>query len=165
MWVALLCFSLQCCPWSITQEESRSCPTPVAVKDKKYKPGQVWQYKARPDEESSRITVLKVEKLPKVGTIVHIRVDHIRLRNCAGGPEPESFQHMPFTKDALDRSITKLEAGVAPILDLGGYDRWRADCGGVYTITVAEAVKVAEYTFNKGLGCGTVVGDSSKSDH
>jgi hypothetical protein len=35
---------------------------------------------------------------------------------------------------------------------LGGYEQWRADCG-VYTITVAEARKVSEYTFNKGLGC------------
>ena len=65
----------------------------------------------------------------------------------------------------MDRSITKLEATVAPIPDLGGYDQWRADCGGVYNITVAEAVTVAEYTFNKGLGCGPAVGDSPKSDH
>ena len=86
------------------------------------------------------MTVLKVETLPKVGTIVHVRVDHIRLRNCTGGPEPDNFQHMPFTRDAIERSITKLEKDGVNTPDLSGYEQWRADCGGVYTITVAEAI-------------------------
>jgi hypothetical protein len=30
---------------------------------------------------------------------------------------------------------------------------WRNACGDVYTITVAEAIKVAEYGFRKNLGC------------
>jgi hypothetical protein len=138
---------------SIGQKDVHSCPAPEVVKDKKYQPGQVWQYKTRQGEEHSRITVLRVERLPKVGVIVHVRVNRIGLRNCAGGPEPDNFQHMPFTKDALDRSVTKLEKGSVDIPDLSGYEQWRADCGGVYTITVAEAIKAAEYTFNKGLGC------------
>jgi len=108
------------------------------------------------------MTVLKVETLPKVGTIVHVRVDHIRLRNCTGGPEPDNFQHMPFTRDAIERSITKLEKDGVNTPDLSGYEQWRADCGGVYTITVAEAIKVTEYTFNKGLGCELPDDNSSK---
>ena len=107
--------------------------------------------------------MLKVEALPKVGTIIHVRVDHIRLRNCTGGPEPDNFQHMPFTRDAMERSITKLEKDGVDIPDLGGYEQWRADCGGVYTITLAEAIKVAEYTFNKGLGCELPGENSSKT--
>ena len=91
--------------------------------------------------------------MPKVGTIVHVRVDHVRLKNCTGGPEPETVEHMPFTRDAMERSVTKLEKERVDIPDLGGYEQWRADCGGVYTITVAEAVKADEYTFNHGLGC------------
>ena len=61
---------------------------------------------------------------------------------------------MPFSKDAIERSVTKLlREGSTKKLDLGGYEQWRADCGGVYTITVAEAIMADEYTFNKGLGC------------
>ena len=99
------------------------------------------------------MTVLKVEALPKIGTIVHVRVDRIRLRNCSGGPEPDTFQHMPFTRDAIERSISKLEKDGVDIPDLSGYEQWRTDCGGVYTIGVADAIKVAEHTFNQGLGC------------
>jgi hypothetical protein len=163
MWVALFCFLLKCGVFSIAREKAHSCPAPEVVKDKKYQPGQVWQYKTRPDEQGSRITVLKVEALPKVGTIVHVRVDHIRLRNCTGGPEPDTFQHMPFAREAMERSIAKLEKNDVNIPDLGGYEQWRVDCGGVYTITVAEAIKVAEYTFNKGLGCELPDENSTKT--
>ena len=150
--IVLVCL-LQSGSPAIGHENVSSCPSPELAKDKKYQPGQVWQYKTRAGEEGSRITVLRVERLLKVGVIVHVRVDRIRLRNCAGGPEADNFQHMPFTKDALDRSVTKLEKDSVAIPDLSGYEQWRADCGGVYTITVAEAIKAAEYTFNKGLGC------------
>jgi len=34
-----------------------------------------------------------------------------------------------------------------------GYHEWRKDCGGVYTIAVAEAIAVGEETFRKNLGC------------
>jgi len=150
--VMLVCL-IACSAPAMSQQKPRSCPVPEVVKDKKYQPGQVWQYNTRAGEQASRITVLKIESLPKVGTIVHIRVDHISLRNCAGGPEFDNIPHMPFTKDALERTVVKLEKDGVDIPDLAGYEQWRADCGGVYTITVAEAIKVAEYTFNKGLGC------------
>jgi hypothetical protein len=121
--------------------------------DKKYRPGQVWQYKTRQGEQDSRITVLKVEALPKVGTVVHVRVDHVRLRNCSGGPELDTVKHMPFSKDAMERSTTKLEKGGVDIPDLSGYEQWRAECGGVFKLTVAEAIKAVEYGYNKRLGC------------
>lgn len=153
IWIAILVVPLQRAAFSIVQPKTRSCPVPEEIKDKKYQPGQVWQYKTRPQEEGSRVTVLKVEKLPRMGTIVHVRVDDIRLRNCRRGPEPNGFQHMPFSRDAMEQSVIKLEKDNAAVGDLGGYEQWRADCGGVYTITVAEAIDVAETTFNKGLGC------------
>jgi|SRR5580704_969906 hypothetical protein len=150
---ALLYFLLQCGTLSLAQENAQSCPVPEPAKDEKYHPGQVWTYKNRPDEQNSRLTILKIESLPKMGTIVHIRVDGIRLRNCTGGPEPDTFAHMPFTRDALERSVAKLLKDKSKISDLSGYEQWRADCGGVYTITVAEAITVGELTFSKGLGC------------
>jgi len=34
--------------------------------------------------------------------------DKVRLRSCTGGPEPDNSQHMPFTREAIARSVTKL---------------------------------------------------------
>lgn len=137
------------------QEKSQKCPEPTEATDSKFHPGQVWRYKTRPHGKGSTLTILKVESLPKVGVIIHIRVDKVRLRNCTGGPEPDNFEHMPFTRESIDKSVTKLveEREVPEFRE--GYDEWRKACGGVYTITVAEAIAVAEETFRKNLGCSS----------
>jgi hypothetical protein len=78
----------------------------------------------------------------------------VRLRNATGGPEPDSFQHMPFVPDAIERGLTKTVKGGSELPDYkAGYGEWHDACGGVYTITVTEAVAVAEIGFRKGLGC------------
>ena len=154
IWLLTLPLLLQhWCALFAGQDKTRSCPIPESIKDKDYHPGQVWQYRTRDDEPNSRLTVLRVENLPELGTVVHVRIDGVRLRNCAGGPEPDTIQHMPFTKDAFARSVTKLLKDGSKIPTLDGYDQWRRDCGGVYTITVAQAVNLAEFTFRHGLGC------------
>jgi hypothetical protein len=138
--------------------KDKTCPSPETVKDSKFYPGQVWQYKTRLGEEKSFLTILRVESLPKSGTIIHVRVDNVRLRNCTGGPEPDKFEHMPFTRDAIERSVTELLKKNSEIPDYKtGYDEWHSACGGVYTITVAEAVAVSEATFRSGLGCDSTV--------
>jgi hypothetical protein len=115
------------------QNKSRPCIASTGAKDSKFLPGQVWQYKTRPDEESSTVTILKVESVPKLGTILHVRVENIRLKNCAGGTEPEKFEHMPFAREAIERSVTKLvKEGDDPDFQ-SGYDEWRKACGGVDT--------------------------------
>src|SRR5215471_15716123 len=95
------------------------------VSDPKYKPGQVWTYTTRPGEEQSTLTILRVEELSDKKRIVHIRVDHIRLKNCTGGPEPDNVQHMPFVRYALDASVIKLiRSGDVPDYE-EGYSEWR----------------------------------------
>ena len=132
---------------------SAPCPEPAASSDPKFAPGQVWTYHSRETEPNATLTLLKVETLPKIGVIVHIRLDGIRLHNCSGGPEPTEIGHAPFTRDALDRSVvTLIRTGDVPPFQ-EGYSRWRHDCGGVYTITVAEMVAVDEQTFNTGMSC------------
>ncbi len=135
-------------------QKERTCATLSPATDQKFRPGQVWQYKTRPSEEKSLLTILKVESSPKLGTIIHVRVDGVRLRNCTGGPEPDNFEHMPFSRDAIERSVTKLvtEKKEIPSFE-DGYNEWQKACGGVYTITVAEAVSAGEAGFRKGLGC------------
>jgi hypothetical protein len=149
----ILAFSLASSVRSVAaQDKSKPCPEPIAASDKKFHPGQVWQYNTRPHEKGSILTILRIESLPK-GMIIHIRVDNVRLRNCTGGPEPDTFAHMPFTREAIEKSITKLvrEGEVPDFHD--GYDEWRKACGGVYTITVAEAVAAGEEALRQNLGC------------
>ncbi len=142
---------------ALSHAGEKTCPAPTPAQDGKFHAGQTWHYNARHGEEKSTLTVLKVESLPK-GIIIHIRVDDIRLRNCTGGPEPDKFEHMPFTKEALDHSVTTLVRETREVPDFKvGYQEWRNACGGVYTISVADAIEVAETAFRQNLGCSSSV--------
>jgi hypothetical protein len=125
--------------------------------DEKYKPGQVWTYKTRANEQESTLTILRVEEMPDKKRIVHIRVDHIPLTNCTGGRAPDTFEHMPFSKEALNESVIEVvRTGTVPDFR-SGYSEWRAawDAGnaGYYTISVALALEVGQKTFDHGVGC------------
>lgn len=138
---------------SLTQ--TKSCPDAILSSDDKFAPGQVWMFKGRSFEPAARLTILRIDLIPKIGKVIHVRLDGIRLRNCSGGPEPNSIQHAPFTKEALERSSLKLlNQGEVPDYQ-EGYDRWRHDCGGVYSISVSQMVVADETTFNAGSNCTT----------
>lgn len=127
------------------------------VQDEKYIPGQVWTYKTRANEQESTLTILRVEETAGRKRIVHIRVDHIQLTNCTGGPAPDTLEHMPFSKEALDESAVKvIRTGTVPDFR-SGYSEWRAawDAGGAgfYMVSVALALDVAQKTFDHGVGC------------
>ena len=47
----------------------------------KYKPRQKWSYKTRPGEEDSYLIVLKVDKDPKLGNIIHIALRKLKMKN------------------------------------------------------------------------------------
>jgi hypothetical protein len=147
---AIICCAVSCYG---TAERSTPCPELSPAADSKFVPGQVWSYQTRDTEPFSTLTILKVESEPKLGTIIHIRVDRIRLHNCSGGPEPNQLEHAPFTREALDRSVVKLLRQDAVLPTMEGYEQWRRDCGGVYAITVAQMLTVDEQTFNAGMGC------------
>jgi hypothetical protein len=143
-------------PMAGSQDKPQPCLAPEEVKDPKFVPGQVWKYKNRDHEEASTLTILKVESLPTKGTIVHIRIDKVRLQNCAGGPDANFFAHVPIAREALERSVTtavkqKKEGKVPDFHE--AYTEWRKQCADVYRITVAEAVQEAEESFRKDLGC------------
>jgi hypothetical protein len=126
--------------------------------DAKFRAGDVWEYQTRKGEEHSRITILRVDDSPELGTIVHIGVDKIHFANCHGGPEPDSVPHMPFARKALDGSIAKKVASGQPLPNYEeGYREWREAYeqkhAGIYVVGVADAVSVAEETFQKGIGC------------
>ena len=127
------------------------------VKDDKYKPGEVWSYKTRSGETSSTLTILRIERTPEKRRIIHIRVDDIQLTNCTGGPAPNKFEHMPFSKEAIDISVVKI-LRTGPVPDFrDGYFQWRTawDAGkaGFYTISVAQALDASQAIFDHGIGC------------
>ena len=130
------------------------CVQPQLVTDPKFVPGQVWSYKTRPGEQSSTITILRVERTPKLGTIVHVRIDRIHFTNCTGGPSPTLLEHAPFARAALEESVKAKVGSTSMVPDYAaGYRDWLSHCGGVYTISVARVVAADDATFSAGLGC------------
>lgn len=126
--------------------------------DEKFQVGDVWQYQTRKGEERSRITILRVDDSPEIGIIVHIGVDSVHFANCHGGPEPDAVPHMPFARNALEMSVKKKLASGQPLPSYeDGYRDWKdayaQKHAGVYVVSIAEAVSVAEKTFQKGIGC------------
>jgi len=121
--------------------------------ESRYKVGQVWSYKTRPNENKSSFIVLKVENNPKLGNIVHIALRELRLKK-PNGDFIETARHLPFAEESINKSIVKLLKEKAELPDYEeGYGLWREafDSGkaGIYTITIAEAVEVMERTLNQ----------------
>jgi hypothetical protein len=133
--------------------DESNCAKPVVVDDTTYKPGQVWSYKNRPGEDASTITILRVESTPKLGLIVHVRIDKFRLENCKGNTGDSTMDHAPFAKAAIDNSVVKLLRTEKDIPDFDeGYKDWLSHCGGVYKMSVAEALTLTNKTM-KDHGC------------
>jgi TonB family protein len=122
----------------------------------KYKPGQKWSYKTRPGEEDSYLIVLKVDKDPKLGNIIHIALRKLKMKNelSPDGSVSENVNHMPFSQEALEKSGLKLLEEKTDLPDFAeGYQLWReafeAGRGGIYSMTVAAAVNVMEAGLNE----------------
>lgn len=112
---------------------------------KDLKVGDIWTYKNRPGEDGSTLTILKIENYPKLGKVVHIRVDGFRMINPVTGNEFNDMPHLPFQAKALERSITHRVGETAEIPDFNqGYAAWRAafDEGraGAFKITVRQTL-------------------------
>src|SRR5262245_11006956 len=112
----------------------------------RYRVGQKWHYRTRPGEESSYLTVLKVEDSGTLGVVVHVRIEGLRIENPhhpAG--VSDTIGHMPMAEAALDESVTVLDSDSLPLADEDdGYQEWRSafDAGeaGIWSVTVAQAV-------------------------
>ncbi len=98
----------------------------------KFVPGQVWNYKTRPGEENSKLTILRVEPYHQLGDAIHISVSNVLT---------DSIGHMPFSAEAMKGSVTTLVSeGNGVSIENEGYDEWKKQEGGIFTISVAEAI-------------------------
>lgn len=112
----------------------------------KFKVGQVWKYANRDGEDSSTLTILKIEKYEKGDTIIHIRVDDVRIYNPkAPGGYSNFLGHLPFSEKSVLRSVTQLVGQNNNLPDYSeGYDLWKESWdsgkGGYWTVDIKEAI-------------------------
>ena len=108
----------------------------------RYAEGQVWEYRARPAEAGSLMKIQKIEPVPNGGgeRVYHVSIIGIRLTNPRVSP---ILQHLPVSRETLDRSVTRLGSG-GDFPDLAqvkeGIATWREAEGGIFTISLAEIV-------------------------
>ena len=95
------------------------------------------------------MTVLRVEQMEPFGAVVHLAVDGLAIDNPKVSPKVIlRVPHLPFAKAAVDRSVVqRIGQGPTPAHE-EGYQAWRhavdAGGGGVFTITIAEAVALLD---------------------
>jgi hypothetical protein len=83
--------------------------------------------------------------------VAHISISgvHVRNRHAPGGVTSE-LSHLPIHQDALKQSLTTLvKQGVPPPDFERGYREWDSVKGGVFTVSVAEAVGLVDQTLGQ----------------
>jgi hypothetical protein len=131
-------------------------PTPRTTTSDQFAVGQVWKYKTRDSETDSRLIIGKVESIEKLGTIIHIKLVGLKIKNpAAPGGFVTQMDHAPITEAKLKESITSLTQEKYDLNGLEeGYNMWleayRTSKGGVFTITVKELIDFMEQALAKG---------------
>jgi hypothetical protein len=108
--------------------------------------GQVWRYKTRPGEESSRAIVGRVETDEEGQVIVHVKLTALRLvtPHAPDGYYP-SLSHVPVAEEAFAQSITAPTSEIPDLAEFeDGYQMWAEDHGGVFTVSLARIIEVTE---------------------
>ena len=115
-----------------------------------YEVGQVWSYKTRPQEPNSTLMILRVDNSSgKLGTVIFIGLKELRVQHPTGKVFP-SMSPLPFTKEALDRSVIKLVGKTDQLMPSNfGYSKWQealrqGRTPPTYARTVAEVVNGLE---------------------
>jgi len=120
-----------------------------------FKEGQTWQYHTRVNEPDSRVIILKIEQYDNTGEVIHISVIGLSMKNEHDSSWlGEDISHMPFSKEALMKSVNIFDKMVEVPDFSEGYAIWKDafDKGkaGVFSVSVSEAVDFMEQTINVG---------------
>ena len=125
------------------------------VDNPKYKIGQVWAYNTRQYESGSTITVVKTEADDQLGSIIHISVQGVRMKNPHHKLGLSSIvSHLPCSEEAISDSVTHVVQENAALPDFEeGYQEWREafDAGkaGVWGIPIAKMIDAMEAVLNQ----------------
>ena len=120
--------------------------TSVAGNKPEFAPNQEWFYHARPQDAGSTVVIGLIQDDPKLGRIIHIAVRAVNIRNSrVPGGVMTQVGHLPMSEAALAASVTQLKGIVAPPESVSvGVKEWERAKGGVFTISVAQAVNYVE---------------------
>ncbi len=81
-------------------------PSPEPMSSDQFAPGQVWRYKTRSGEEASRVIIGRIEKSPKIGTIVHVKLTGLQIKNPdAPGGHSSVMTHAPYPSPRSLRAL------------------------------------------------------------
>lgn len=122
------------------------------AKKDQYSVGQEWNYKTRPTEKNSTLTILKIEEYPETGKVIHISISGLNIKDTTSTTGiADKFIHIPISEEALSNSVTTLkkEAYKKPdSLEMDGYSYWKKEFdngnAGIFTIPVSEIVSTME---------------------
>ena len=113
--------------------------------------GQVWEYRTRPADAGSLLKIQKIERVPafaQFGPVFHVTVIGVHLGKPRG--PADTMDHAPFSRGALDASVTRLFTAPAVFPDAAeGIAEWHKARGGMFTIPVATAVESVAKTLSK----------------
>jgi len=116
------------------------------MKTVRFNIGQVWSFDNRPGENDATITILDIEEV-KDAAIIHVRIDGVKIFSPgAEGGYTGFIGHLPFSENAIARSVTKFLGQIAALPDYSdGYNQWKQafDNGraGYWKIGVAEVIE------------------------
>ena len=106
-----------------------------------YAPGQVWEYRTRPQEPESLLRIQQVEGGPDGKPIYHIGVIGVRIPGIPSG----MVGHLPVSRETLDASLTRLSPRTGDFPDASdGIAEWRSAHGGVFTAPVADIIDILQ---------------------
>ena len=113
----------------------------------RYHVGQVWSYDNRPGEENSTLTVVTVENNRKLGVIVGVYIDNLKVGSAVG--EFSNLNFLPLSKRAMDKSVTRIKGYTDNLPDYReNYRAWKKtfdeNNGKIITKTVKESIEAAE---------------------
>jgi hypothetical protein len=153
-WTACVAFAFWATAFAVDAQEGKNAML-TELNTGKYRVGQIWKFKPRAGEDGATLTVVRVESNKALGIIVHVSVTDLRIKSPhAPGGYTDRLQHAPFSEEAISKSVTTLvgETKALPAYE-EGYREWRkafdAGKGGIFTITVAEAVAFMESAINR----------------
>jgi hypothetical protein len=105
--------------------------------------GQVWSVKAEPST-SAKVVIDRIEEYGG-HTAVHVSLIDVPVPPGLVIRQPTmSLPHLPFDAEALAGSLDKLVAtGASPVEHFEeGYAQWKAAKGGIFTISVPQAIEI-----------------------
>jgi hypothetical protein len=117
----------------------------------KFAPGQAWTIRAL---TTANVIINRIEPWQK-GVVVHVSIVNVPVpQGLPGADGTTLIGHMPFEESALAASVDRLiSTGASPPPSFqSGYKQWQEAKGGIFTITVEEAIKIVFQTINQQQG-------------